>query len=155
MFEALTVFSDVAFCPKWTNTHDPDPQNTVSVKVQLGSVTQSRLSFCNPMDCSTPGLPVHHQLPEFTQTHVHKQWGRREEPAHWKTPWCWERLKAGGEGDDRGWDGWLASPTWWTWVWVSSGSWWLTGKPGVLQSMGSQRVVHGWATELKWLPLTN
>ena len=72
-----------------------------------------------------------------------------EELTHWKTPWCWERLKAGGEGDDRGWDGWTASPTWWTWVWVSSGSWWWTGKPGVLQSMGSQRVRHDWA--LNWL----
>ena len=58
------------------------------------------------------------------------------------------RLKAGGEGDDRGWDGWLASPTRWTWVWVSSGSWWWTGKPGRLQSMGSQRVRHDWVTEL-------
>ena len=59
---------------------------------------------------------------------------------HWKKPWCWERLKAGGEGDNRGWDGWMASPTWWTWVWVGFGSWWWTGKPGVLESMGSQRV---------------
>ena len=67
----------------------------------------------------------------------------------WKRPWCWERLKAGGEGDDRGWDGWMASPTQWTWVWVGYGSWWQTGKPGVLQSMGSQRVGHDWATELK------
>ena len=71
-----------------------------------------------------------------------------EEPTHWKRPWCWERLKAGGEGDDRGWDGWMASPTRWTWVWVSSGSWWWTGRPGVLQFMGSQRVRHDWATEL-------
>ena len=61
-----------------------------------------------------------------------------EELTHWKRPWCWERLMAGGEGDDRGWDGWMASPTQWTWVWVSSGSWWWTGKPGMLQSMGSQ-----------------
>ena len=53
-------------------------------------------------------------------------------------PWCWERLKAGGEGDDRGWDCQIASPTWWTWVWASSESWWWTGKPGMLQSMGSQ-----------------
>ena len=53
-------------------------------------------------------------------------------------PWCWERLKAGGEGNDRGWDGWMASPTQWTWVWVNSGIWWWTGRPGVLQSMGSQ-----------------
>ena len=65
----------------------------------------------------------------------------------WKRPWCWERLKAGGEGDDRGWDGWMASLTRWTWVWVNSGSWWQTGRPGVLQSMGSQRVRHNWATE--------
>ena len=56
----------------------------------------------------------------------------------------------GGEGDDRGWDGWMASPTQWTWVWVSSGSWWWTGKSGVLQSMGSQRVRHDWVTELNW-----
>ena len=62
--------------------------------------------------------------------------------------WHWERLKAGGEGDDRGWDGWMASLTRWTWVWASSGSWWWTGKPRVLQSMGSQRVGHDWATEL-------
>ena len=59
-----------------------------------------------------------------------------EELTHLKRPWCWERLKAGGEGDDRGWDGWMASPSQWTWVWVNSGSWWWTGRPGVLQSMG-------------------
>ena len=71
-----------------------------------------------------------------------------EELTHWKRPWCWERLKAGGEGDDRGRDGWMASLTWWTWVSENSGSWWWTGKPGMLQSMGSQRVGHDWATEL-------
>ena len=69
---------------------------------------------------------------------------------YWKRPWYWERLKAGGEGDDRGWDGWMASPTRWTWVWTSSRSWWWTEKPGVLQSIGSQRVGHDWATELSW-----
>ena len=63
--------------------------------------------------------------------------------------WCWEGLRA-GEGDDRGWDGWMASLTWWTWVWVNSGSWWWTGRPGVLWFMGSQRVGHDWATELNW-----
>ena len=73
-----------------------------------------------------------------------------KELTHLKRPWCWERLKAGGEGDDRGWDGWMASPTQWTWVWVNSGSWWWTGMPGVLQSMGLQRVGHDWATELNW-----
>ena len=62
----------------------------------------------------------------------------------------WERLKAGGEGDNRGWDGWMASPTWWTWVWASSGSRWWTGKPSVLQSMGLQRVRHDWAAKLNW-----
>ena len=59
-----------------------------------------------------------------------------------------ERLKAGGEGDDRGWDGWMASPIQWIWVWVNSRSWWWTGRPGVLQSMGSQRLRHDWVTEL-------
>ena len=61
-----------------------------------------------------------------------------DELTHLKRPWCWERLRAGGEGDDRGWDGWMASPTQWTWVWVNSGSWWWTGRPGVLWFMGSQ-----------------
>ena len=59
-----------------------------------------------------------------------------EELTHWKRPWCWEGLGAGGEGDDRGWDGWMASLTLWTWVWVNSGSWWWTGRPGVLRFMG-------------------
>ena len=62
----------------------------------------------------------------------------------------WEGLGAGGEGDDRGWDGWMASPTQWTRVWVSSGSWWRTGRPGMLWFMGLQRVRHDWATELNW-----
>ena len=60
-----------------------------------------------------------------------------KELTHWKTSWYWERLKAGEEGDDRGWDGWRTSLTRWTWVWASSRSWWWTGKPGVLHSMGS------------------
>ena len=68
-----------------------------------------------------------------------------------KRPWCWERLMAGGEGDDRGWDGWMASLTQWTWVWVNSRSWWWTGRPGMLLSKGSQRVRHDWGTELNWI----
>ena len=71
-----------------------------------------------------------------------------EDLTHWKRPWCWEGLGAGGEGDNRGWDGWMASLTQWTWVWVNSGNWWWRGRPGVLQFMGSQRVGHDWATEL-------
>ena len=77
-----------------------------------------------------------------------------EELTHLKRPWCWERLKA-GEGDDRGWDGWMASLTQWTWVWVNSGSWWWTGRPDVLQSMGSQRVRHDWVTEVNWSDIHN
>ena len=70
-----------------------------------------------------------------------------EELTHWKRLWCWEELGAGGEGDDRGWDGWMASQTRWTWVWVNSRSWWWTGRPG------SQRVRHDWATELNWIEI--
>ena len=73
-----------------------------------------------------------------------------EELTHLKRPWCWKVLGAGGEGDDRGWDGWMASPTQWTWVWVDSGSWWWPGKPGVLWFMGLQRIRHNWPNELNW-----
>ena len=73
-----------------------------------------------------------------------------EELTHWKRLWCWEGLGAGGKGDDRGWDGWMASRTRWTWVWVNPRRWWWTGRPGVLRFMGSQRVGHIWATELNW-----
>ena len=76
-----------------------------------------------------------------------------EELTHWKSSWCWERCRAGGEGDDRGWDDWMASPTRWMWVWVNSGSWSSTGKPGVQWFMGSQRVGHDWETELNWIEL--
>jgi len=73
-----------------------------------------------------------------------------EELIHWKRPWFWERLKAGGEGDDRGWDGWMALPTQWIWVWLNSSSWWWTGKPGMLRFMGSQS--QTWLS--KWTKLT-
>ena len=76
-----------------------------------------------------------------------------EELAHRKRPWCWERLKAGREGDDRGWDGWISSPTRWTWVWASSASWWWTGRPGMLRFMGCKESdtteQMNW-TELNW-----
>ena len=65
-----------------------------------------------------------------------------KEPTHWKRPWCWERQRVEGEGDDRGWDGWMASPTQWTWVWANSRRWWRTGK-----SVGSHRVGHDLVTE--------
>ena len=73
-----------------------------------------------------------------------------KELTHLKRPWCWERLRAGGEGENKGWDGWMASPSQWTWVWVNSRCWWWTGRPGMLRFMGSQRVGHDWATELNW-----
>ena len=191
------------------------------------------------MNCSMLGLPVHHQLPESTQTHVHwvsdaiqpshplsspsplpsifpsirvfssesalhirwpKYWSfnfnispsnehpglislrmdcKEIQPVHpkahqswrkdwcwswnsnilatwckeltyWKRLWCWKRLKAGGKADDRGWGGWMASLTQWTWVWVNSKSWWWTGRPSMLQFMGWQRVWHDWTTEVNW-----
>ena len=74
-----------------------------------------------------------------------------KELTHWKRPWYWERLKVGREGENRGWDGWMASSTHWTWVWASSGSWWWTMKPDMLQSIGSQSQtwLSDW-TELNW-----
>ena len=92
--------------------------------------------------------------PEYSLEELMLNWNSNtlatwcEAPTHWKRPPCWEILKTGGEGDNRGWDGWVASPTWWTWVWASFRSRWWTGKPGVLQSTGSQREGHDWATKL-------
>ena len=91
--------------------------------------------------CSLEGLMLRLKLNPLATS--------REELTHWKRPWCWEGLGAGGEGDNRGWNSWMASPTQWTWVWVNFGCWWWTGRPGVLQFMGSQRIWHNWATELK------
>ena len=89
---------------------------------------QSILKEISP-ECSLEGLILKLKLQCF---------GHLKQRTFWKRPWCWKRLKAGGEGDDRGWDGWMESLTHWTWVWASSGSWWWPGKPGVLQSMESQ-----------------
>ena len=79
----------------------------------------------------------------------------KEETTHWKRPWCCVRLQAGGEWDDREWDGWMTSPTRWTWIWASSGRWWRTGRPGMLQSMGLQRVRHEWMMEQKQATMLN
>ena len=111
----------------------------------------------SPLDCKEI-QPVHSegdQSWDFFGRNDAKSWNSStlatswEELTHWKRLWCWEGLGA-REGDDRGWDGWMASRTRWTWVWVNSGSWWWTGRPGVLRSMGSQRVGHDWVTELNW-----
>ena len=106
----------------------------------------------SPLDCKEI-QPVHSEgdLPwDFFGRNDAKGETPGEELTHWKRLWCWEGLGAGGEGDERGWDGWMASRTRWTWVWVNSGSWWWTGRPGVLQFMGLQRVGHDWVTELNW-----
>ena len=100
---------------------------------------QSILKEISP-GCSLEGLMLKLKLQYFGHL--------MGELTHLKRPWCWERLRAGGEGDNGGWDGWMASPTQWTWVWVDSGSWWWTGRPSMLQFMGSQRVGHDWVTEL-------
>ena len=105
---------------------------------------QSILKEINP-GCSLEGL----MLKQNSNT-LATWW---EELTHWKRPWCWERLRAVGEGDNRGWDGWMASPTWWTWVWVDSGSSWWTGRLGVLHFMGLQRVGHNWVAKLNWTEL--
>ena len=74
-----------------------------------------------------------------------------EELTHLKRPWCWERLKTGGEGDDRGWDGWMAPPTRWTWIWVDSRSWWWTGRPSaVVHGVAKSRTRTSDWTELNW-----
>ena len=98
---------------------------------------QSILKEISPR-CSLEGLMLKLKLQNFGQL------------THLKRPWCWERLRAGGEGDERGWNGWMASLTQLTWVWVDSGSWWWTGRPGVLQFQGLQRVGHNWVAELNW-----
>ena len=96
-----------------------------------------------------PDYSLHRLMPKLKLQYF----GHLIRETHLKRPWCWERWKAGGEGDNRGWDGWMASLAQWAWVWVNSGSWWWTGRPGVLQSKGSQRVRYDWATELNWTEL--
>ena len=113
----------------------------------------------SPLDCKDI-QPVHSKGDQtrvfFGRTDA-KSWNSTtlatscEELTHWKRLWCWEGLGAGGERDDRGWDGWMASLSQWTWIWVNSGSWHWTWWPGVLQSMGLQLVGYDWVTELNWI----
>ena len=103
---------------------------------------QSILKDISP-ECSLEGLVLKLKLQYFAHL--------MQRADSFESPWCQGRLKAGGEGDDRGWGGWMASLIQWAWVWVNSGSWWWTGRPGVLRFMGSQRVGQDWATELNYL----
>ena len=147
------VFPVVMYgCESWTIKKNWAPKNWCFWTVVSEKTLES------PLDCKEI-QPVH---PKGNQSWIFiGSWNSNtlatwcEEPTHLKRPWCWERLKAGGEGDDRGWDGWMASPTQWTRVWVNSGSWWWTGRPGVLQFMGLQRVGYGWVTELNWTEKTS
>ena len=109
----------------------------------------------SPLDCKEI-QPVHSEG-DWSWVFFGRNDAKAETPILWPPhakswligkDWCWEGLGAGGEGDDRGWDGWMASLTQWTWVWVNFRSWWWTGRPGMLRFMGSQRVGHDWATEL-------
>ena len=105
------------------------------------TVRRSNLSILKEISsgCSLEGLMLKLKLQYFGQV--------SEELTHWKRPWCWEGLGVGGEGDDRGWDGWMASPTRWTWVWVNFG---IGDGQGGLESQELQRVGHDWAIELKY-----
>ena len=128
------VFPVVMYgCESWTVKKVP--KNWCFWTVMLEKTLES------PLDCKEI-KPVHPK----GRTDALATWC--EELIHLKRPWYWERSKVGGEGDDRGWDGWIASPAQWTWVWVNSGSWRWTGRLGILHSMGSQRVGHNWETEL-------
>ena len=118
-------------------------------------------SFC-PLDCKA--IQLVHPKQDQSWVFIGKTdaeaettilWPWYEELTYWKRPWFWEELGAGGDGDDRGWDGWMASPARCTWVWVNFGSWWWTGRPGILRFMGWQKVGHDWVTELNWTELIN
>ena len=126
---------------KWNNQGDGIQPCCISFLIWNQSIFMS-VSNCFFLTC----IQISVETPNTLST----SW---EELTHWKRPWCWEGLGAGGEGEDRGWDGWMASLTWWTWVWVNPGSWWWTGRPGILPFMRSQRVGHNWVTKQIWSEL--
>ena len=134
-------------CESWTIKKAECQKNWCFRTVVLEKTLES------PLDCKEiqPVLPKgDHPWVFIGRTDVEAETPWCKELTHLERPWCWERLRAGGEGDDRGLDDWMASPTRWMWVWAISGSWWWTGKPGVMQSKGLQRVWHDWVTELNW-----
>ena len=117
-------------------------------------------TFESPLDCKEI-QPVHSKDQSWVfigktdvEAETPKLWPPDgEELTHLKRPWCWERLRARGEGDDRGWDGWMTSLTQWTWVWVDSGSWWWIGRPGMLRFMGLQEL--DMTEQLNWTELNS
>ena len=115
----------------------------MTLQIMKERVSLSCQTLCDPMD-------IAHQSPLSMGFSKQEYWSGLSfpSPGNLPNPGIEPRLKAGGEGDDRRWDVRMASPAQWTWVWASSGSWWWTGKPGVLQSMGSKRVGHDLAAEL-------
>ena len=156
IFPSIRVFSsESALCirwPKdWSFSFNISPSNEIQDWSPLGwtgwislqSKELSRVFFSITVRCWT-----HHMCSSSLSLFYAKTLATwLEEPTHWIRPWCWERLWAGGQGDDRGWNGWMASPTQWILVWSNSGRWWRTRKPSVLQPMGSQRVGHNLETE--------
>ena len=133
----------------WEITVNPGNQNNVPIKISDSSLLVS--SFNSHVE--TQGTSINFSKAIFPSLKRNSTclWPPHVKSTHCKRLWCWEGLGAGGKGDDRGWDGWMASPTRWTWVWVNS-LWW-TGRPGVLRFMGLQRVRHDWVAELNYLPL--
>ena len=111
-------------------------------KIWLNLMLYSKIHSKSVMEYSLEGLMLKLKLQYFG--HLTRR------PDSFKKILMLEKIAGGRRRGHRGWDGWMASLTQWTWIWVSSGSWWWTGRPGVLQSMGLQRVGHNWATELNW-----
>ena len=144
LVKAMVVPVVIYGCERWDYKESWALKNWCFWTVVLEKTLES------PLDCKEiqPGHPKGKQSWVFIgRTDVEAETPNTldtscEELTHWKRPWCWEGLRVGREGDDRGWDGWMASPTQWTWVWVNFGSWWWTGRPGVLWFMGLQRVRH-------------
>ena len=130
----------------WSNNREgthpcPSKENWIKDLLNMAPLNRTRPSF--PLSLSHQDASI-----SLLSSSIRGQTEWKPLGYHWKRLWCWEGLGAGGERDNRGWDGWMPSRTRWTWVWVKSRRWWWSGRPGVLQFMGSQRVGHDWAIEL-------